>query len=313
MMLARQLNRFGLCWGIASLVLAAGLSRSTPAAELPVGRIVLNGERDGNREIYRLDLPELTVHRLSRNPGADEEPELSPDGCWIAYHSERDGNRDLYQMRWDGSGEIRLTTQPGIDEDASWSPDGRQIAFWSKRGGVEDLFSVPAGGGQQRKLTHNRSRSTMRVPAWSPDGKRIAYTSNRSGTHQVYVLDLASGADRAVSEGRPGSCRPDWSPAGELAYVHVEGSLGILSQLFSRNADIVLRPLDGRREARLLTRDPHDDYDPAFSPDGRWIVSASNRHGDYDLFALELASGAERRLTDWKGDERAPHWGPLCR
>ena len=47
---------------------------------------------------------------------------------------------------------------------------------------------------------------------------------------------------------------------------------------------------------RRLTEDPALDYDPALSPDGRWVVFTSERLGNPDLFVLDLESEAPPRL-----------------
>src|SRR5688572_15251767 len=39
---------------------------------------------------------------------------------------------------------------------------------------------------------------------------------------------------------------------------------------------------------RRLTTDPGLDYNPAISPDGRWIVFTSERSGGPDLYALDV-------------------------
>lgn len=55
--------------------------------------------------------------------------------------------------------------------------------------------------------------------------------------------------------------------------------------------------LDGAgTEARRLTVHPSLDYDGVFSPDGRWVVFASERTGDPSLFVLDLELGGEPRL-----------------
>src|SRR6266436_2745450 len=55
---------------------------------------------------------------------------------------------------------------------------------------------------------------------------------------------------------------------------------------------------------RPLTDDPGLDYDPAPSPDGRWLVFTSERRGNPDLFVLDLQNGgAPRLLIDNDGME----------
>jgi sugar lactone lactonase YvrE len=60
-----------------------------------------------------------------------------------------------------------------------------------------------------------------------------------------------------------------------------------------------------------LTTDPSPDYNPAFSPDGRWVVFTSDRHGTADLFALDLdGRGAPVRLTSSNAMDDAAAFSP---
>jgi tricorn protease len=57
--------------------------------------------------------------------------------------------------------------------------------------------------------------------------------------------------------------------------------------------------------ARVLTRDPGTDGQPVWSPDGRSLVLSTTRHGNADLYRLDLDSGAEQRLT-WHSARDTP-------
>jgi TolB protein len=59
-----------------------------------------------------------------------------------------------------------------------------------------------------------------------------------------------------------------------------------------------------------LTDGPWDDITPALSPDRARLAFASNRDGPWDLYLLELASGAVTRLTDTPEYDAAPSWSP---
>jgi len=50
-------------------------------------------------------------------------------------------------------------------------------------------------------------------------------------------------------------------------------------------------------EARALTRHEAYDYNPVWSPDGRFIAFASDRYGNFDLFVMPADGGEARRLT----------------
>lgn len=62
---------------------------------------------------------------------------------------------------------------------------------------------------------------------------------------------------------------------------------------------------------RRLTTDPALNYNPVFSPDGRWVVFCSELRGNPDLYALDLRNpGPTRLLTESAALEDAPAFSP---
>src|SRR5690606_20372940 len=49
--------------------------------------------------------------------------------------------------------------------------------------------------------------------------------------------------------------------------------------------------------ARPLTRDPADDREPRFSPDGREIAFTSNRDGEHQVYVMSAHGGPAERIT----------------
>lgn len=65
---------------------------------------------------------------------------------------------------------------------------------------------------------------------------------------------------------------------------------------FNYKGDIYLVSSEGGR-ARALTTHADHDFMPTWSPDGKTIAFASNRHGNYDVFTMPSQGGVAKRLT----------------
>lgn len=81
---------------------------------------------NGNPDLFRLDLSNGAIDRLTTDSANDFRPAVSPDGRWLAFQSNRGGTYQLYLASLD-YGQVRaLTTVPGNSAYPAWSPDGRQ-------------------------------------------------------------------------------------------------------------------------------------------------------------------------------------------
>lgn len=78
---------------------------------------------------------------------------------------------------------------------------------------------------------------------------------------------------------------------------------------FVYKGDIWIAPSAGGR-ATVLTRNLEMDAYPQFSPDGAWIVYASQRTGNWDIFAVPVIGGAPKRLTWHSSSDIAWGWSP---
>jgi TolB protein len=100
---------------------AAGEDAEDPAWSPDGRRIAFQSKRDGNLEIYVINLDGTGLSRLTDHPAADGRPAWSPDGQWIAFESDRDGKLDIYVMRADGSDVRRITSNAGKNGWPSWA------------------------------------------------------------------------------------------------------------------------------------------------------------------------------------------------
>jgi TolB protein len=61
---------------------------------------------------------------------------------------------------------------------------------------------------------------------------------------------------------------------------------------------------------RNLTQNAAKDYAPAWSPDGRQIVFASDRDGRSGIYVMDADGGSVRRITEHPADDEYPAWRP---
>ncbi|MCH8978080.1 MAG: PD40 domain-containing protein, partial [Armatimonadetes bacterium] len=109
-------------------------------------KIAFVSERNGNEEIYVMNMDGTGQRRLTNNPAVDSSPSFSPDGTKIAFSSTRDGDFEIYVMNADGTGQTNLTNSAAIDGNPSFSPDGSKIAFSSDRSGNQEVYVMNVDG-----------------------------------------------------------------------------------------------------------------------------------------------------------------------
>ncbi len=235
---------------------------------------------------------EVSFLQLTDEAGVEERGSISPDGKSIAYQAGPFGKRDIFLRRVGGRNPINLTeTHPGDDIEAAFSPDGERIAFRSSRDGG-GIFLMGATGESVRRLT-----DFGYAPAWSPDGKKIVCTTEgvidimaRATVSQLWVIDVESGEKKLVFKGD--AVHPHWSPHGSrIAFWGLSGEGG--------QRDISSIPSNGG-DAVLLTADPAVDWNPIWSPDGKYVYFSSNRGGSMNLWRVPLDENSGKATGDPK-------------
>lgn len=83
-------------------------------------RLVFMSNRDGNPEIYLLEIASKRVKRLTDNPAYDSQPRFSVDGKRIVFSSRgEDGVSRLFSMNTDGT-RLSPLTPDSSGEDPQW-------------------------------------------------------------------------------------------------------------------------------------------------------------------------------------------------
>jgi Tol biopolymer transport system component len=232
---------------------------------------------------------QATLTRITDLPGKEWFPSLAPNSNLFVY-ARKSGDQSRLFLQQVGGGTV-LDLLPNSfegDSQPAVSPDGQQIAFRSERDGG-GIFVMGLMGDSVRRITDFGFN-----PAWSPDGKEILCATEeikgpriRRQTSQLYRVHLETGRRRLVHKGD--AVQPSWSPHGfRIAY------WGLSSP---GRRMIWTIPADGG-EAVQVTAGTSIDWNPVWSPDGRFLYFASDRSGITNLWRMPIDERSGRALGE---------------
>ena len=249
-------------------------------------------------------------------------PYPAPDGGPIAFQSDRTGVPQIYIMNADGGGLRVLTDDPLGAETPVFSPDGKYILFAAYVAeGNNDVFIMAADGSGRRRITDGPGYDGH--PHFSSDGSRVVFNSDRTTPdhavswsqrwHEIFSVALDGSDLRQHTRCRSVCTFGSLSPDGEQVLYRktIEGaSFSWFLTPGQRNSEVFIANADGTTPVNLSNSAAFDGW-PRFSPDGDWIVFASNRAGPAGVGQLYLIKpdGSElRRVTDGPWSYVQPAW-----
>jgi dipeptidyl aminopeptidase/acylaminoacyl peptidase len=226
-----------------------------------------------------------------------------------------------------------------------WSPDGSSIAFLSNHDDLKGIWTVSLTKHEPRFVAAVQQTNYFITYAgesfdWSPDSKRLAYISateessasrsddprvidriqyksrtsfsDRFRTH-VFITDVERPEPRQLTSGQTYDHAISFSPRGdEIAFLSNRED----EPDANNNSDIFAVDLSG--QVRQLTRTRGCEYEPSWSPDGKWLTYTATKRDvttidsvaeDTHVWIIPAAGGPGRELTA-EQDRRArrPFW-----
>jgi dipeptidyl aminopeptidase/acylaminoacyl peptidase len=198
----------------------------------------------------------------------------------------------LMRVSAEGSAPEMLTSVPEGASSFRWSPNSERLAFIAGHEKATAIYTLDiASGNVARVCDYHRSNSFLphagNMLAWSPDSKQIAFA---------------------------GTMEPDPPAQDPLVVTRI---LYKTRTSFSdnRHTHVFVVPANGG-EPRALTTGNHDEHSIDWGGDGTQLVFLSNHEADpdallnYDIFAVDVASGAVRQITHTPGVEMEPRISP---
>ncbi len=171
------------------------------------------------------------------------------------------------------------------------SPDGKYIAVFSRRDLFTlDLFLADAASGKILKALASSDTDAHfdalqfidSAGTWSADSRSFAFVVFQEGDAAIAIVDVPSGKLEKVIpfESIDGISNLAWSPDGSL--IALSATSKAIRDLF------LLDPQSGR--LTKLTSGWHAELEPAWSPDGKTLVYATDRGAKTGLDSLTFHS-----------------------
>ncbi|MFO0761375.1 MAG: hypothetical protein U0359_33160 [Byssovorax sp.] len=301
------------------------------------------------REKHLRDLRQLTFAQ-----GENAEGYFSPDGRRLVFQSTRDGAScdQMYVMDL-GSGEThRLSNGQGRTTCGFFTyPKGERVLFSSTHAAGAacpqkpdrslgytwpldefDLYSAKPDGSDLRALVAGPGYDAETTVAF--DGSRMVFTSTRDGDLELYTAKLDGSDIKRITNApgydggatfSPDSSRLVWRasrPEGK----DLEDYQALLAKHLVRPTalEIMVGGAEGQN-ARAITKNGKANFAPAFCPDSRRVIFASNidaspspgKAPNFDLYlvdadGLPAENGVPRaeRVTFYDGFDSFPMFSP---
>lgn len=288
--------------------------------------------------------PHLSNIRQLTFGGQNAEAYWSPDGRRLIFQSTRPpyGCDQIFLMNADGSDQRLVSTGKGRCTCGYFLRDGRHIVYASTHEAAEacptppdrskgylwgvfpgyDIFLATDTGQILKKLTDTPGYDAEATVNWKKD--RIVYTSLSSGDLDLWTMrtdgshktriTTETGYDGGAVFSRDGK-KLVWRanhPKGPEAP-------GRYKELLTQNLtapmkmELMISDANGRK-ARELTSFGCASFAPTFSPDGRKILFASNKHAcdsrRFELFLIDTDGSGLEQVTGFDGFSSFPEFSP---
>jgi serine/threonine-protein kinase len=200
----------------------------------------------------------------------------------------RSGEEEIVDPEW-----------TGVFGSLALSPDGTRLAVSVAGSDGQHMWVKEVPRGPLAKLTFEGTMNYR--PAWTPDGLFISYVSDRDGLWDLYMRRAdGSAQDERVLHRERGVEQASWSRDGEWIVFREGGDAG--------QRDIMaIRPGRDSVPSGLVTTQ-FEEYNPALSPDGRWLAYVAEETGTAEVYVRPFPNTGDAKWQISSNGGAFPVW-----
>jgi len=285
--------------GVREVIDLADIEQEMSPAFSPDGRtIAFSGWRNGQFDIFFLDLATKAITNFTNDEMYDGAPVFSPDGRSLVLVSTTGSGNKIFRVDLDKPGvRYELTTGESNENDPTFSPDGKRIYFTSDRKGPENIFSLDLTNGRLVQYTDVVTGAFMPTVLHETEGQeRLVFNGYWKMSFDLYVTNV----DAPVHE--PQTVQVASTPAQPKELPHFEPDIQVSIDPANR---------EGYRGRKFFLEDAGAYFgvntDQTYV--GRILLSFSDYLGDHrliaDLSSIDALSNFDITYADLS---RRWHW-----
>ncbi|MEP6677341.1 MAG: hypothetical protein ABJA78_19425 [Ferruginibacter sp.] len=185
-----------------------------------------------------------------------------------------------------------------------------------------DIFMADLDGKIVKQLTNSKGYDAEGT--LSPDGKKMIYTSTKDGDIDLYIMDLATGKEKKFTNtlGYDGGAwfSPDgkkiiWRASRPTTPADIKEYKDFLAEnlVAPTEMQVFVADIDGSN-VKQVTKLPNANWAPAFFPDSKRIIFASNHQSPrgypFNLFTINEDGSHLEKVTAEKIFDAFPMFSP---
>ena len=264
-------------------------------------KLAFVSERDGNREIYTVDLVWLdgftqwegrNLTNITLSEENDWTPRFSPinNNIVFATYFPFNDNYDIFIMNSDGTNKKNITNSKGYEKYPQFSPDGSFIIYQAWQKGKQEIYFSNLLDNNNINLTNNPKANDIisKGNSISPDVQKIVFTSDRDGNKNIYIMNTDGSQQTQLTNHEADDYEPIISPDG-LSIVFTSERDG--------NREIYIMNKKGNNKINI-SNNLHDDWNPRYFTNSQKIAFQSIRDGNWEIYMMKINGSNQTNLTN---------------